>query len=55
MMECGRGAGQSEIFASNAPVVKEGRMTVSVLPGIGFVFNVEYLKKNLAEGETWWG
>ncbi len=55
MMECGRGAGQSDIFASNAPVVKDGKMTVSMLPGIGFDFDQDYLKENMVEGEPWWG
>jgi L-alanine-DL-glutamate epimerase-like enolase superfamily enzyme len=55
MMECGRGAGQSEVFASNAPVVKNGRMIVSTLPGLGLDLNQDYLKANMAKGEPWWG
>ena len=54
MMECGGGAGQSKAFASNAPIVKDGRMKVSTLPGIGLDLDHDYLKGNMAEGESWW-
>ena len=55
MMECGRGAGQSDVFASNAPVVKGGRMAVSMQPGLGLDLNQDFLKASMAPGEPWWG
>ncbi len=55
MMECLREADQVAEAASNAPVVRNGRMRVSTLPGLGLDFDQEYLKANLAEGEPWWG
>jgi L-alanine-DL-glutamate epimerase-like enolase superfamily enzyme len=54
MMECGGGAGQSKAFASNAPVVIDGRMKVSELPGLGLDLDHDYLKGNRVEGEPWW-
>ena len=55
MMECGGGAGQSRALASNQPIVVDGRMKVSTLPGLGLDLDQAYLKENMAEGETWWG
>jgi len=36
-------------------VIKNGRMKVSTLPGLGLNFDQDYLKANRAEGEPWWG
>ena len=36
-------------------VIVDGRMKVSTLPGLGIVFDQDYLKANRAEGEPWWG
>ncbi|MCP5111600.1 MAG: hypothetical protein GY953_12275, partial [bacterium] len=41
--------------ASNKPMVSAGRLRVSEEAGLGVHFNEDYLKKNLAGGETWWG
>jgi hypothetical protein len=30
-------------------------MKVSTLPGLGLDLDLDYLKANLAPGETWWG
>jgi len=55
MMECTRDADQAPEAASNAPVIQNGRMKVSTLPGIGVDLDQDYLKANRAEGEPWWG
>jgi L-alanine-DL-glutamate epimerase-like enolase superfamily enzyme len=55
MMECGRWVDESPLAASNAPVIKNGRMKVSTLPGIGLDLDQDYLRANLAAGESWWG
>ena len=39
----------------NIPVVKNGRMTVHMAPGLGIMVDEGYLKAHLAEGEPWWG
>jgi len=54
-MECVRNADQTKVAASNAPVIRNGRMKVSTLPGLGLDLNEEYLKANLVPGEAWWG
>ena len=54
MMECGRWVDESPLAASNAPEIKNGRMKVSTLPGIGLDLDEAYLKANLAAGESWW-
>lgn len=54
-MECVRTSDQTKVAASNAPVIKNGRMKVSTLPGLGLDLNMEYLKSVLAPGEPWWG
>jgi galactonate dehydratase len=41
--------------ASNPPEVKASKLTVPMVPGLGIDFNNDYLKKNLAPGEAWWG
>jgi len=54
-MECTRNADQAKEAASNAPVIKNGRMKVSTFPGLGLDLDQDYLKKMRAEGEPWWG
>ncbi len=54
-MECVRNADQTKVAAGNAPVIRNGRMKVSTLPGLGLDLNEEYLKANLLPGEAWWG
>jgi galactonate dehydratase len=41
--------------ASNPPVVKQGSLKVPDGVGLGLDLNLDYLRKNLAEGEEWWG
>jgi galactonate dehydratase len=55
MMECTRNADQAPEAASNAPLIRHGRVIVSTRPGLGIDFNQDYLKANRAEGEPWWG
>jgi L-alanine-DL-glutamate epimerase-like enolase superfamily enzyme len=54
-MECARTADQAKAVASNASVIRNGRMRVSTLPGLGVDLNKGYLKSVLAPGEPWWG
>ncbi len=54
-LECVRNSDQTKVAASNAPVIKNGRMKISTLPGLGLDLNMEYLKSVLAPGEPWWG
>jgi galactonate dehydratase len=54
-IECPPGSDRSDLATGNVPVIKNGRMKVSNLPGIGFLPNNDYLKAHLADGEPWWG
>jgi galactonate dehydratase len=40
--------------ATNPPVVKNGRLAVGAAPGLGLDLNMDYLRKNLVDGEPWW-
>jgi galactonate dehydratase len=54
-MECVRNADQAKVAAGNLPVIRNGRMKVSTLPGLGLDLNEDYLRANLLPGEVWWG
>ncbi|HSW48812.1 MAG TPA: mandelate racemase/muconate lactonizing enzyme family protein [Bryobacteraceae bacterium] len=54
-IECRPWFDEAPEAAGNIPVVKNGRMQVASLPGLGILLNDEYMKANLADGETWWG
>jgi galactonate dehydratase len=41
--------------ASNAPEVRNGQLKVPTSPGLGLDLNMEFLRKNLVEGEPFWG
>ena len=41
--------------ASNPPVVRKSLLTVPTLPGLGVDLNSDFLRRNLVEGEPWWG
>ena len=47
--------GRAPEAASNAPFIRNGRMVVSIQPGLGLDLDQDYLKANLADGEPWWG
>jgi hypothetical protein len=49
MMECRRNAGQAPDAASIFPVIRNVRMVVSTLPGLGL--DLDDLKANMAVGE----
>lgn len=55
LMECRRNADHPKEAASNAPIIENGRMKVSTLPGLGLDFDQDYLKAARVEGEPWWG
>jgi len=40
--------------AGSAPEVRKGMLTVPTGPGLGLEINPDFLKKNLAPGETYW-
>jgi len=54
-IECRPWFDEAPEAAGNIPVVKDGRMQVASLPGLGILLNEDYLKANLADGEPWWG
>jgi L-alanine-DL-glutamate epimerase-like enolase superfamily enzyme len=54
-IECGRGSDKPKAAASNAPVITNGKMKVSSLPGLGLDLDLDYLKAHMAHGEPWWG
>jgi L-alanine-DL-glutamate epimerase-like enolase superfamily enzyme len=41
--------------AGSAPAVRKGLLTVPTGPGLGLEINPDFLKKNLADGEVYWG
>jgi L-alanine-DL-glutamate epimerase-like enolase superfamily enzyme len=41
--------------ASNPPEVRKSHLKVPTGPGLGFEINPDFLKKNLVEGEQFWG
>jgi L-alanine-DL-glutamate epimerase-like enolase superfamily enzyme len=55
MIEARRTADQAPEAASNAPVIRNGRMLVHNRPGLGFDLDHEYMKAHRDEGEPWWG
>ena len=44
-----------QMAASNPPVVRNSLLPVPKGPGLGLDLNPDFLKKFMAEGETWWG
>ncbi len=55
LLECKRGDEQAGIAASNAPLIRDGRMAVSTLPGLGLDLDLDRIKALRADGEPWWG
>jgi L-alanine-DL-glutamate epimerase-like enolase superfamily enzyme len=41
--------------ASNPPQVRNSLLPLPKGAGLGLDLNVDFLKKYMAEGETWWG
>jgi galactonate dehydratase len=54
-IECRSWFDEAPDAAGNIPIVKNGRMQVAALPGLGILPDEGFLKANLAEGEPWWG
>ena len=44
-----------DMAASNPPEVKKSKLKVPMEPGLGVDLNPEFLRRNLADGEEWWG
>ena len=42
------------LAAANPPVVRKGLLAVPSGPGLGLEIDPEFLKENLAGGETFW-
>jgi galactonate dehydratase len=40
---------------SNPPEVRKSQLKVPTGPGLGLDLNMDFLKRNLADGEEWWG
>ncbi|MBT3270338.1 mandelate racemase/muconate lactonizing enzyme family protein [Candidatus Poribacteria bacterium] len=55
LMECTRNGNTGPEAASNAPVIRDGKMQVSTAPGIGLDLDQDYLQAHRADGEPWWG
>lgn len=55
MMECTRNADVAPEAADNLPEIRDGKMKVSHLPGLGIQLDQDYLKSHRATGEPWWG
>ena len=52
----GRPARHAEqMVKSNPPEVRKGLLKVPEGPGLGLDLDFDYLKRNLAEGEEFWG
>jgi L-alanine-DL-glutamate epimerase-like enolase superfamily enzyme len=44
-----------DMAATNPPEVKKSKLKVPMEPGLGVDLNPEFLRRNLADGEEWWG
>ena len=44
-----------EMAANGAPEVRKGVLKVPTGPGLGLEINPDFLRKNMVEGEEWWG
>jgi len=54
-IECSRGATRLKWAKVNPLVVKNGKMQVSALPGLGAEPDPDFVRANMAAGESWWG
>ena len=53
--QLGREGHYIEGMAVHTPEVKNSHLTVPMEPGLGLEINPEFLKRNLADGEEYWG
>jgi len=44
-----------DMAASNPPLVRNSKLKVPMEPGLGVDLNTDFLKKNLSDGEEYWG
>ena len=44
-----------EMAAGSAPDVRKGLLKIPTGPGLGLEINSEFLRKNLLDGEAYWG
>jgi L-alanine-DL-glutamate epimerase-like enolase superfamily enzyme len=54
-MECRGDADRPKDAASNPPIIENGMMKVSQLPGLGAFLDHDFLKATRIEDEPWWG
>lgn len=54
-IEMARGAPALTLGGRNPLELRQGKMKVSTLPGLGVEIDEAYLKANAAPGEPWWG
>jgi L-alanine-DL-glutamate epimerase-like enolase superfamily enzyme len=55
LMECRGDADKPKDAASNPPIIENGMMKVSQLPGLGAFLDQDFLKSTRIEDEPWWG
>jgi galactonate dehydratase len=53
--QLGRANHYIEGMAVKPPEVRNSKLTVPTGPGLGLEINTDFLKKNIGEGEPWWG
>jgi L-alanine-DL-glutamate epimerase-like enolase superfamily enzyme len=51
----GNGDWMDDIILHDAPVIKDGYMTLPEKPGLGIELNPDVVKAHLVPGQTWWG
>jgi len=54
LMECTRTADAAPDAVGEKLVIHDGKMKVSMRPGLGLELDFDYLRENRAEGEPWW-
>lgn len=54
-MECSRRATALQWAVKNPIEIRNGRMKVSTAPGLGIELNPDWVRANMAAGESWWG
>jgi L-alanine-DL-glutamate epimerase-like enolase superfamily enzyme len=55
LMECRGDAHIAKEASENKPIIEDGCMKVSELPGLGAFLDHDFLKATRIEGEPWWG
>jgi galactonate dehydratase len=55
LMECRGDAHIAKEAASNKPIIENGVMKVSKLPGLGVFLDHDFLRATRIDGEPWWG